>query len=167
MFSFIHDTVLSLSGMLDLTMGGPSARQFTSKKGIHVTPTLDYLNFNPDDPANFRRSVYRFVFRTVPDPLMEALDCPNASQLAPRRASSVTALQALAMLNNRFLVRQSEHIATKLKNEDNPINELFLRAYGRPGTASEIMAFTKYKDEHGLANACRIIINSSEFLYIQ
>ncbi|MDB4721783.1 DUF1549 and DUF1553 domain-containing protein [Verrucomicrobiales bacterium] len=163
----IHDTVLSISGMLDLTMGGPSARQFTSKKGIHVTPTLDYLNFNPDDPANFRRSVYRFVFRTVPDPLMEALDCPNASQLAPRRASSVTALQALAMLNNRFLVRQSEHIANKLKNEADPIGELFLRAYGRPGTASEIMAVTKYKDEHGLANACRIIINSSEFLYIQ
>ena len=163
----IHDTVLSISGMLDLTMGGPSARQFTSKKGIHVTPTLDYLGFNPDDPANFRRSVYRFVFRTVPDPLMEALDCPNASQLAPRRASSVTALQALAMLNNRFLVRQSEHIANKLKNEADPIGELFLRAYGRPATASEIMAVTKYKDEHGLANACRIIINSSEFLYIQ
>jgi hypothetical protein len=71
------------------------------------------------------------------------------------------------MLNNRFLVRQSEHIANKLKNEADPIGELFLRAYGRPATASEIMAVTKYKDEHGLANACRIIINSSEFLYIQ
>ncbi|HIG84375.1 MAG TPA: DUF1553 domain-containing protein [Verrucomicrobia bacterium] len=163
----IHDTVLSLSGMLDLTMGGPSARQFTSKKGIHITPTLNYLGFNPDDPANLRRSVYRFVFRTVPDPLMEALDCPNASQLAPRRESSVTALQALAMLNNRFLVRQSEHIANKLKNETDPTGELFLRAYGRPGTASEIMAVTNYKNAHGLANTCRVILNSSEFLYIQ
>ena len=163
----IHDTVLSLSGMLDLTMGGPSARQFISKKGLHVTPTLDYLGFDPDDPANFRRSVYRFVFRTVPDPLMEALDCPNASQSAARRESSVTALQALAMLNNRFLVRQSEHIANNLKNEEDPIGELLLRAYGRPGTASEIMALTKYKNAHGLANACRIIINTSEFLYIQ
>ena len=162
----IHDTVLSLSGMLDLTMSGPSARQFTSKKGIHITPTIDYLNFDPDDPANLRRSVYRFIFRTVPDPLMEALDCPNASQLAPRRASSATALQALAMLNNRFLVRQSEHIANKLKKETDPIGELFLRAYGRPGTASEITAVTNYKNVHGFANACRIIINSSEFLYI-
>ena len=163
----IHDTVLSLSGMLDLTMGGPSARQFISKKGLHVTPTLNYLDFDPDDPANFRRSVYRFVFRTVPDPLMEAFDCPTASQSAPRRESSVTALQALAMLNNRFLVRQSEHIANNLKNEEDPIGELFLRAYGRPGTASEIMTLRKYKNTHGLANACRIIINSSEFLYIQ
>jgi len=152
--------------MLDLTMSGPSARQFTSKKGIHITPTIDYLNFDPDDPANLRRSVYRFIFRTVPDPLMEALDCPNASQLAPRRASSATALQALAMLNNRFLVRQSEHIANKLKKETDPIGELFLRAYGRPGTASEITAVTNYKNVHGFANACRIIINSSEFLYI-
>ena len=163
----IHDTILSISGMLDLTMGGPSARQFISKKGLHITPTLDYLGFDPDDPANFRRSVYRFVFRTVPDPLMEALDCPNASQLAPRRESSVTALQALAMLNNRFLVRQSEHIANNLKNEEDPIGELFLRAFGRPGTTSEIMTLTNYKNTHGLANTCRIIINSSEFLYIQ
>jgi hypothetical protein len=162
----IHDAVLSLSGMLDLTMGGPSARQFNAKKGVHVTPTLDYLGFDPDDPANLRRSVYRFVFRTVPDPLMQALDCPNASQLAPRREYSVTALQALAMLNNRFIVRQSEHIARELENVADPIGELFLRAYGRPATVAEIMATANYKNAHGIANTCRVIINSSEFLYL-
>jgi hypothetical protein len=163
----IHDAVLSISGMLDLTMGGPSARQFNSEKGVHITPTLDYLGFNPDDPANLRRSVYRFIFRTVPDPLMQALDCPNASQLAPRRESSATALQALAILNNRFLVRQSEHIASELEHVAAPVRELFLRAYGRPPTVKEIIMVEKYKNTHGLANTCRIIINSSEFLYLQ
>ena len=85
-------------------------------KGVHVTPTLDYIGFDPDAPANHRRSVYRFVFRTVPDPLMQLMDCPDASQHAPKRESSVTALQALAMLNNRFLVRQSERLAKQAKS---------------------------------------------------
>ena len=166
----IHDTVLSLSGRLDLKMGGPSARQFHSSKGVHITPNVDYLGFDPDAPANLRRSVYRFVFRTVPDPLMQALDCPDASQVAPRRETSATALQALAMLNNRFLVRQSEHIATNLKTShpdlSAQINELFLRAYGRPASPAETEQIANYTTEHGLANACRIILNSSEFLFV-
>ena len=166
----IHDTVLSLSGRLNLKMGGPSARQFHSSKGVHITPNVDYLGFDPDAPANLRRSVYRFVFRTVPDPLMQALDCPDASQLAPRRETSATALQSLAMLNNRFLVRQSEHIATNLKTShpdlSAQINELFLRAYGRPASPAETEQIANYTTEHGLANACRIILNSSELLFV-
>ena len=62
-------------------------------------------------PAARRRSVYRFVFRTRPDPLLEALDCPDASQSAPVRSASVGALQALALWNNKFTLRHAEHLA--------------------------------------------------------
>ena len=75
---------------------------------------FDYLGFNVDDPANRRRSVYRFVFRTLPDPFLEAMDCPDASQLAPERTESVTALQALATLNDRQMARQAELLAAEL-----------------------------------------------------
>ena len=47
-------------------------------------------------------AVYTGLFSRVPDPLMQLMDCPDASQHAPKRESSVTALQALGMLNNRF-----------------------------------------------------------------
>ncbi|MEZ5324351.1 MAG: DUF1553 domain-containing protein [Verrucomicrobiales bacterium] len=136
-----------------------------------ITPILDYQNFDPDDPANLRRSVYRFVFRTVPDPLMQALDCPDASQLAAKRENSATALQALAMLNNRFLVRQTEHIATDLEHLsvdlETQISELFVRVYSRAAMPAELESVAAYARMHGLANACRVIINSSEFLYLQ
>jgi hypothetical protein len=132
---------------------------------------VDYQNFDPDEPANFRRGVYRFVFRTVPDPLMRALDCPDASQLAARRETSATALQALAMLNNRFMVRQTQHVAASLESICGGLNaqiaELFLRAYGRPVTNRELEDVTGYASQHGLANACRVVINSSEFLFVQ
>ena len=165
-----RDSLLQLAGNADLKMGGPSARHFNMSKGVHVTPNLDYVGFDPDSPANFRRSVYRFVFRTVPDPLMQLMDCPDASQHAPKRESSVTALQALAMLNNRFLVRQSERLAKRLRHESSSLStqvrELFELAYHREPEPEEGRLVLALAREHGLANACRVILNSSEFVFL-
>ena len=165
-----RDAVLQLAGNMNLKMGGPSDRQFNMSKGVHVTPNLDYVGFDPDAPANHRRSVYRFVFRTIPDPLMQLMDCPDASQHAPKRESSVTALQALGMLNNRFLVRQSERLAERLQSEsptpEAQIKRLFELAYHREPGTDEGQLVTRLAREHGLANACRVVLNSNEFLFV-
>jgi hypothetical protein len=165
----IHDALLLCSGKLDRTMGGPSARQFILKPGVHVTPVLDYLDFDPDDPANYRRSVYRFLFRTLPDPLMEALDCPEGSQLTPVRLASVTPLQALALRNDQFVVRQSEHIARRIAAEAEPgkrVAALYRLLLGREPTVKEAQAVAGYAAKHGLANACRVLLNSNEFVFV-
>jgi hypothetical protein len=166
----IRDAVLQMTGKLDLTMGGPSVKQFIESPGIHVTPNVDYLNFDVDSPAFHRRSVYRFIFRTLPDPFMETLDCADASQLAPVRSSSVTALQALSMMNDAFVVRYSEHLAERLtKINPDPstqIDALYALAYSRPPTADERRALTDYASRHGMANACRLLLNSNEFMFV-
>ncbi len=167
----IHDAVLCFSGKLDPKMGGPSVRQFIQTPGVHVTPNVDYLDFNPDDPANDRRSVYRFVFRTLPDPFMEALDCPDASQLTPVRNASVTPLQALALLHDKFVVRQCEHIAAKIQAGSGPATEkqvaaLYRLVLGRAPTAKECGAVSAYAAKYGLANACRVLLNSNEFVFV-
>src|SRR5205085_2366340 len=110
----LRDAVLAITGKIDLTMGGPPARQFLLKAGVHVTPEVDYNDFDVDSRDARRRSVYRFIFRTLPDPFMDSMDCPDASQLSPTRNTSVTALQALSMLNNHFMVRYAEHFADRL-----------------------------------------------------
>ena len=110
----VRDALLQIAGKLDTTMGGPSVKQFIQSPGIHVTPKVDYLRFDVDSPESYRRSVYRFLFRTLPDPFMDSMDCPDSSQLSPKRNASVTALQALAMLNDRFIVRQCEHFAARV-----------------------------------------------------
>lgn len=166
----IHDALLEATGMLDLTMGGPSVKQFLLSPGKHVTPEVDYVNFNPDDPANFRRSIYRFLFRTLPDPFMESMDCPDASQLTPVRSTSVTALQALSMLNDKFIVRQCEHLAERAAR-DSPdlavqIGRIYDLALNRPATPKEIEVLSAYAQKHGLANACRVVINSNEFMFV-
>lgn len=166
----VRDAILAIAGQLDLTMYGPSARQFIETPGIHATPNADYANFDIDAPAARRRSVYRFIFRTVPDPFMQTLDCPDASQLAPKRETSVTALQALAMLNDRLVIRQSEHIANRLKSAgpDLPaqLRALYPLALGRPAEAADLDALLPYAQKHGLANAVRMLLNSNEFMFV-
>ena len=100
----IRDAVLSYSDRLDDQMGGPSVKQFIESPGVQVTPTVDYLGFDPDQAEHTRRSVYRFLFRTLPDPYHASLDCPDSSQWAPVRNESLTALQALALLHDRLLI---------------------------------------------------------------
>ena len=166
----IRDAVLQMTGKLDLTMGGPSVKQFIETPGIHVTPNVDYLNFDVDSPAFHRRSVYRFIFRTLPDPFMDTLDCADASQLTPTRSTSVTALQALSMMNDAFLVRYSEHLAGRLKTmntaSSEQIDALYRLVHGRPPTTDEGKAVGGYAARHGLHNACRLVLNSNEFMFV-
>jgi hypothetical protein len=165
-----RDAILAVSGKLDLSMGGPSARHFTLAAGVHVTPVVQYEKFDLDSPAARRRSVYRFIFRTLPDPFYEALDCPDASQFTPVRPASVTALQALALLNDRLTVRYAEHFAARLEAELPDRSAQVRRAYeltlGRPPSDAEARRLAGYTGRHGLANACRLLFNCNEFLFV-
>jgi hypothetical protein len=166
----IHDAILAASGRLDVRMGGPSDRQFSLRPGIHVTPTIDYREFDLDSNAARRRSVYRFLFRTLPDPLYEALDCPSGDHMAPVRANSVTIQQALALWNNAFVLRQAEHLAARIERQataaDEQVDLAVRLVLSRPASETERHAFGAYVAQHGLANACRLLFNSNEFVFV-
>ena len=76
----LRDALLAVSGKLDLTMGGPSAIQAKySDPNPAVPPRVDYESYDPDDPASYRRGVYRFLIRNVNDSLLDAFDAANCS----------------------------------------------------------------------------------------
>jgi hypothetical protein len=82
----------------------------------------------------------------------------------------MTALQALAMLNNQFMVRQSEHLAERLikmhKEPERQIAAAYELTLGRAPRRDEASELTTYAQKHGLANACRILFNSNEFMFV-
>jgi hypothetical protein len=171
----VRDSLLAMSGQLDLTEGGPPAVQFNARGDATFMsggnpPFLDYTGFDPDAPAARRRAIYRFVFRTVPDPFMNALDCPDGDSPTPTRGASNTAQQALAMFNDTFAIRQCEHIAARLSTESNQadirIESAFRLILLRQPTETELARFSSYAKQHGLANACQLLLNSNEFLYL-
>jgi mono/diheme cytochrome c family protein len=164
----LRDAVLAVSGKLDLTMGGPSRQQFFFKDDH--SPVYDYERFDIDSPGSFRRSVYRFIVRSVPDPFMECLDCADPSLLTPKRNTTLTALQALSLLNNQFMVRQAEHFAARLSaaaaDVDQQIALAYQLSFGRDPTADERRLVRDYVSKNGLASLCRVLFNSNEFLFV-
>lgn len=167
----MRDTILTISGKLVNRMGGPSDQHFLLKPGIHVTPEAEYAGFDVDSAAAQRRSVYRFVFRTLPDPLMDVLDCPDSSQLTPVRNSSVTAGQALALWNDKFVLRYSEHFANRLRelapeSLEDQVRLAVRLALCREPKDHELQQLTGFAREHELASLCRVLINSNEFVFV-
>ena len=166
----VRDAVLAATGRLDLRMGGPSDQQFDLKPGIHVTPLVDYSKFDLDSELGGRRSAYRFLFRTLPDPFMDALDCPAGDQLTAVRNASVTVQQALALWNNTFMARQSEHLARRLEREsmglDRQVEHACELLFARLPTETERAQFHAYAGKHGMANLCRLLLNTNEFMFL-
>ena len=110
------------------------------------------------------------MMRSVPNPLLECLDGADPNASTPVRNTTLTALQALALLNDPFLVRQAEHFAERLQKRTDDrgqqIEAAYRLAFGRPPTAAERDALAAYARKHGLANACRLLFNANEFVFV-
>ncbi len=165
-----RDAVLSVSGRLDTAMGGPGIAYFKTSPGQQITPKLDYTAFDWDAPGAARRSIYRVVWRGIPDPFMEALDFPDAALLQPTRPFSASALQALVLFNNDFVLRMSEHFAARVEAQVPDLPGRVAAAVGqallRDPTAGELQALSAYARQHGLAAMCRVLFNGNEFLFV-
>ncbi|MCX6369134.1 MAG: DUF1553 domain-containing protein, partial [Armatimonadetes bacterium] len=112
--------------------------------------------------------VYRFTVRSVPNPLLDCLDCADPSINTPVRNTTLTALQSLALLNDPFLIDQSERFAKRLaalpKNQQ--ITEAFRLALGRSPSVAEHSDSIAYIQKNGLENLCRLLFNTSEFVFV-
>ena len=110
----IRDSVLAVAGTLDRRMGGPGFELFLFKDDH--SPIYDHTDpAKVDNPQVRRRTVYRFIVRSVPNPFMEALDCADPNINTPVRSQTLTALQALALWNDLFMVREAQEFARRLE----------------------------------------------------
>jgi hypothetical protein len=165
----LRDAVLAASGTLDTRMGGPGFALFRFKDDH--SPVYDHTAPEASDNSQVRRrTVYRFVVRSVPNPFLESLDCADPNINTPVRPTTITALQALALLNDVFMVRQSRAFADRLQALCDELGEridaAYLLALGREPRPEEREAVAAYANHHGLANACRLLFNTSEFIFV-
>ena len=113
----IRDIALSVSGLIHHEMGGPPI--------IPPVPqnVLDYNYVYPSywkpatDSQRYRRAVYSFRKRSMPDPSLSSLDAPNADTACVRRVRSNTAMAALTTLNETIFVEASRALAIRILTE--------------------------------------------------
>ncbi|MCC6143987.1 MAG: DUF1553 domain-containing protein [Candidatus Hydrogenedentes bacterium] len=165
-----RDYTLAATGRLDLTMGGPGVKNFTEAPGPQLTPALNYAGYDWNSAGAGRRSIYRYVWRGIADPFMEALDFPDLGLLSPQRGFSASSLQALALYNNNYVLYHSAAFAKRLEAESPDLDERITLAtsllWYREPSASELMAFRDYANGYGLPALCRVLLNSNEFLFV-
>ncbi|MEN9673057.1 MAG: hypothetical protein RL553_1322 [Planctomycetota bacterium] len=161
----VRDAMLAMGGNLNSEMNGPSFKPYT----VTQLNTYFYHLFDKDENIYNRRTIYRMQVITGRSPLLDALDCPSPSITQPRRSPTSTPLQALALMNDSFVVRQSMKLAERLKDQQPDLQKQIELAYefsySRKPNAEELQAGLNVAKEHGLETLCWAIYNSSEFLY--
>ncbi len=165
----LRDSMLFVAGKLDDRMGGPAFQDFVIEKPEH-SPHYEYQLHDAEDPRSHRRSIYRFLVRSQMQPFMTTLDCADPSMIVDKRNETVTALQALALLNNKLVLSMSRHTAARVAaaahDERAQIALTFRLAIGRPPAADEADALSDYARQHGLPQTCRAIFNLNEFAFV-
>ena len=163
----IRDSVLFVSGKLNPKRGGPGFEDFQYQDAY--APIYTYVT--ADEPALWRRSIYRYIVRTTPDRFLTALDCPDPANLTPKRLTTTTPLQSLALYNNDFMLRQARYFAERLGSEagkdvNTQVQRAFALAFGRQPSAEEDRIAMDFVKQQGMFALCRSLLNSNEFLYV-
>jgi len=148
---FIRDLVLSTSGLLVPTIGGPSVKPYqpaglwesaTSGRGVLATYRQDHHD------SLYRRGMYTFIKLTVPPPVMGIFDASNRDQCEVRRGRTNTPLQALAMLNDPTVLEAARVLAQRLEAETTSADDKIIKAFRtvvcRTPTASEKQRLVDY-----------------------
>lgn len=148
---FIRDAVLSSSGLLDNTIGGPSVKPY-QPPGLWegATSGRGLLSVYKQDHGKdlYRRGIYAFIKRTVPPPVMGIFDASNRDQCEVRRLKTNTPLQALVMMNDPTILEASRVFAAKLLREnsqpEDKISKAFQTIVARKPREEEVVVLSGY-----------------------
>ena len=110
----VRDVTLAASGLLSAKVGGPSV--FPPTPEFLFLPPVSFGTkvWNEDKGDNrYRRAIYTFRYRSVPNPALQTFDAPTGDVSCIRRSRSNTPLQALTTLNETLFVEAARALALK------------------------------------------------------
>ena len=177
----VRDSILSVSGALDPTAGGPP---------VEITTPPDGLSEVKAAPASAqRRSIYLFARRVYPLKFLEIFDAPIMPVNCMQRMNSATVLQSLALLNSELLFDQADRMAARLTTSAGAdstaaIDLAFRLALARRPNEAELKQAEAFVGEQArgyestdtpaekatqmaLADLCHMLLSSNEFLYVE
>lgn len=152
----IRDLVLSSSGLLVKTIGGPSVKPY-QPKGLWEGATSGrgaLSTYQQDRGQNlYRRGLYTFIKLTLPPPSMTLFDASNRDQCEVKRSKTNTPLQALIMMNDPTVLEASRVFAQHLMLENSVSKEKIQKAFRmiicrKPTTKELEILFTFYSDQY-------------------
>jgi hypothetical protein len=172
----IRDSVLAVSGRLNPELYGLPI--FPPLPG-DIAETVKYSENKWDtqlDQAGRKRSIYIYQQRTLNMPFMQAFDSTVCDESRPRRRTSVTPLQALSLFNGDFVNEEADALAGRIRREagegkGEQVRLAYRLAFSRSPNPEEAGHFVKFlgqaeEADDALVGFCRVLLNASEFVYI-
>jgi hypothetical protein len=166
----IRDNIMSVAGSIDLTMGGPAIFPHVDDSFIKTLFRGIYRNPEGDSADQWRRSLYIYQKRTLPNPMLQVFDLPDMSQSFGARYVSTVPTQALQLMNDDFVLNQAQLFADRVKKEagDNVAKQIDLAyriALTRSPTERESSLAKDMILSSSLVDFTNVMLNLSEFLY--
>jgi hypothetical protein len=129
-FEEIYDSILAISGTLDLTVGGKS-----------VAPSSEAFGQ--------RRSLYTFMDRRNPPELFTQFDFPNPDTPSGKRYDTTVPQQALFLMNSPLVVETARKLThrpefAELKTDQDRVSSLYLAIFQRPPSQKEVALGVSY-----------------------
>jgi len=146
----IRDAALFASGLMVDKIGGPSVRPYQPEG---LWKEASNISYSPDAGENlYRRSMYTYIKRTVPPPMMLTFDATGREVCVARRAVTTTPLQALVLLNDPQFVEAARALAQNLLEDRNSdhgtkIDHAFRLLTGRTSRVEERRVLLAAYDE--------------------
>lgn len=168
----LRDSLLAISGGLDRSPGA-----------AHPFPPQNSWSFTQHNPfsdtyASERRSVYLMVKRNRRDPFLALFDGADPNATTPVRSSSIVPTQSLFFLNDPFVHREAERLATSViggqAHTRARAEALFEMMFQRPATDAEVARVATFVEQYVQSATepvtwsalTRILMGSNEFLFI-
>jgi hypothetical protein len=181
----VRDLILSASGQLNPQAGGPPFFPSLPATVHEEVKRVGRWVLTKEEPSTWRRSIYAYWKRARKFPMFEIFDQPDTMVTCERRNSTTVPTQALTLLNNEFVLLQSQHFAARVREAAGPEPAIRVRtayqiALGRDPTSRELAGNLRFLDEqkaqhasaadpamNALIDLCNVILNLNEFLYVQ
>jgi hypothetical protein len=177
----IRDSLLAVSGRLNPVMFGQSV---LPPLPADLATSAKNWTTNSVAADHARRSIYIFARRNLRFPFLEVFDAPDNNVTCPERGRSVTAPQALTLLNSEEVLTAAGATATRVMLEasstDERIGRAFLLTLGRAPTESELEKSRSFLREHRggsqpptepaqteFTALCRALFNLNAFVFVE
>lgn len=137
----IRDEALTVSGLLDRKIGGPSVFPPQPEGAMDASQVKKTWKTSAGGDR-YRRGLYTHYWRITPHPAMSVFDAPNAMMACTRRTRSNTPLQALTLLNGEAFHEMAQALGKRIAAEGGETAEEriaygFRLTHARPPTAKE------------------------------
>ena len=171
----IRDTILTVSGKLDLTVGGPN---IGGAGAIDANTTAAQNTEYGYVFADTRRSVYTPAFRARRLELFEVFDFGNINQPIGERNTSTVAPQALFLLNHEFTWKLAREIAGRLTRESHPddrsrVRRAYALLFSRAPAGEELAIAERVLGPTGRreplaawTDLVHVLLSTNEFVYL-